>query len=396
MRFLLDLLSPRTLTMALPLGWSALALGRQTMLLRDARRRGQRLARAARAFEAAPPHGSQRVLLLGDSTGVGVGAVQPQHSLPGFLHQAFPHAHIVNRCRNGARVADALHQARQACARGERFDVALILVGGNDVLKLTPHARLEHDARALLRTLRACTTHIAWLGSADIGGAPVLLPPLNWLASWHTARTMRHLADSAAGQGVPFIDFSRDRRFARDTGTYFAADGIHPSSASYRLCFEELCRRVPLAHWLGGVNTRSRAMPTVSEIMSRPVQSVEPQETLRRAAEILRELDVGSLPVCQEHRLLGIVTDRDITVRGVACGLSPDNACVSDVMSPKVVSCRPDDDVQQAMGTMSREQLRRLPVVDRDERVVGILALADVALHEREQVDETVQRIAEP
>jgi CBS domain-containing protein len=65
-------------------------------------------------------------------------------------------------------------------------------------------------------------------------------------------------------------------------------------------------------------------------------------------------------------------------------------------MSPKVVSCHPDDDVQAAMGTMSREQLRRLPVVDDDERLVGIVALADVALHEREQVGETVRRISQP
>jgi CBS domain-containing protein len=137
-------------------------------------------------------------------------------------------------------------------------------------------------------------------------------------------------------------------------------------------------------------------MPKVSHIMSTPAQFVEPQESLRRAAEMLRELDVGSLPVCQDKQLLGIVTDRDITVRGVAVGLSPDNACVSDVMSPEVVCCRPGDDVQTAMGAMSREQLRRLPVVDDDERLIGIVALADVALHEREQVAETVRRISQP
>jgi lysophospholipase L1-like esterase len=302
-RPLLSLLSPRALSLVLPLGWSALALGRQTMMLHRARRRGQRLAGEARAFEAEPPHSNRRVLLLGDSTGVGVGAAHPQHSLPGLLHEAFALAHIVNRCRSGARVADALRQARQVCDRGERYDVALIMVGGNDVLKLTPHSRLEHEARTLLRTLRAHTTHIAWLGSADIGGAPVLRPPLSWLASWRTARTMRRLAEVAAGQGVAFVDFSRNPRFARDTARYFAADGIHPSSAGYRLCFEVLCRCVPLAQWLSGASTRSPEMPTASEVMSHPAQSIEPQETLRRAAEMFRELDVSALPVCQERRL---------------------------------------------------------------------------------------------
>lgn len=137
-------------------------------------------------------------------------------------------------------------------------------------------------------------------------------------------------------------------------------------------------------------------MQKVSEVMSSPARSIEPQESLRRAAELLRELDVGSLPVCQDRQLLGIVTDRDITVRGVALGLSPDSGCVCDVMSAEVVCCRPGDDVHTAMGAMSREQLRRLPVVDDNEHLVGIVAFADVTLQGRDEVADTVRHISRP
>jgi CBS domain-containing protein len=137
-------------------------------------------------------------------------------------------------------------------------------------------------------------------------------------------------------------------------------------------------------------------MPTVADIMSSPVLSIEAQESLRRAAEMLRELDVGALPVCQDGRLLGMVTDRDLAVRGVAAGLSPDDACVSDVMSTDLVTCEPDDDVQQAMDLMGREQLRRLPVV-RDGQLMGIVVLADVAREgDEEDVAETVRSISRP
>lgn len=142
-------------------------------------------------------------------------------------------------------------------------------------------------------------------------------------------------------------------------------------------------------------------MTRVSEIMSSPACSIGPQESLRRAASLMRELDVGSLPVCHDERLLGMVTDRDIVTRGVATGLAPDGGCVSDVMTAQVSCCTPDQDVQEVMQQMSDEQLRRLPVVDSADRLVGIVALADVALTadreaEGDQVGETVRRISEP
>lgn len=143
-------------------------------------------------------------------------------------------------------------------------------------------------------------------------------------------------------------------------------------------------------------------MTRASDIMSTPARSIGPQESLRRAAALMSELDVGSLPVCHDRILLGMITDRDITTRGVANGLSPDTHHVSDVMSPSAVCCSSEDDLDTVMRTMSDNQLRRLPVLDGDKRLVGIVALADVARaaqplsQDEPEVGATVRDISQP
>lgn len=137
-------------------------------------------------------------------------------------------------------------------------------------------------------------------------------------------------------------------------------------------------------------------MTTVSEIMSRDVQTVAPEDTLQKAAQCLRDHDVGSLPVSSGTRLLGMVTDRDITVRAVAEGLDPSRACVSDVMSQQVQSCSADADVESVMRQMGDAQLRRMPVVNSNQELVGIVALADLALKSGRHIDETVREISQP
>lgn len=137
-------------------------------------------------------------------------------------------------------------------------------------------------------------------------------------------------------------------------------------------------------------------MTTVADIMTTDVRTIAPQENLREAARLMRQLDVGALPVCQEGRLLGMLTDRDIAVRGVADGLAPDSTAVSDIMSGDVECVAEDDDADDVMRRMGEMQLRRLPVVDDARCVVGIVALADVALRQDGHVDETVREISEP
>jgi CBS domain-containing protein len=137
-------------------------------------------------------------------------------------------------------------------------------------------------------------------------------------------------------------------------------------------------------------------MPIVNEIMSTEVQLIAPTATLRQAAQMMLDQDVGALPVCEGSRLLGMVTDRDITVRGVAAGLSPETACVADVMTQTLEFCTEDQDTQDVMQTMGHAQVRRLPVVNMDGDMVGIVSLGDMARRQPGPVDQTVREISEP
>ena len=134
----------------------------------------------------------------------------------------------------------------------------------------------------------------------------------------------------------------------------------------------------------------------VSEIMTTNVQVIQPQESLRRAATLMQELDIGALPVCDGQRLLGMLTDRDITVYGVAQGMNPDECCVSDVMTEHVEYCTIDQDTDQVMRLMGEKQVRRLPVVDGDKNLIGIVSLGDLAVRQDGHIDRTVRQISEP
>lgn len=137
-------------------------------------------------------------------------------------------------------------------------------------------------------------------------------------------------------------------------------------------------------------------MPIVNEIMSTEVQLIAPGATLRQAAQMMLDLDLGALPVCEGSRLLGMVTDRDITVRGVAAGLSPETACVADVMTQALEFCTEDQDTQDVMQTMGHAQVRRLPVVNMAGELVGIVSLGDMARRQPGPVDQAVRDISEP
>ncbi|RYF27750.1 MAG: CBS domain-containing protein [Comamonadaceae bacterium] len=136
-------------------------------------------------------------------------------------------------------------------------------------------------------------------------------------------------------------------------------------------------------------------MPTVSDIMTRGVRSMAPTDSLTFAAQAMRELNVGSLPVCDQNRLVGLVTDRDIVVRALAEERA--HARIGDVMTQEPLYCFDDDSLDQALQTMRGKQIRRLPVVDRDKRLVGIVALADVATGADAQYGaDTLRAISEP
>ena len=116
----------------------------------------------------------------------------------------------------------------------------------------------------------------------------------------------------------------------------------------------------------------------VREAMTGDVRLVNPNQSIREAARLMVDCDVGALPVGDNDRLVGMITDRDIAVRAVAEGLGPD-ATIGDVMSREVMYCFDDEDLNAVASNMGQIQVRRLPVVNRDKRLVGIVSLGDVA-----------------
>lgn len=126
----------------------------------------------------------------------------------------------------------------------------------------------------------------------------------------------------------------------------------------------------------------------VEDIMTRAVHSVRPEDSIAQAARSMAENDVGMLPVIDGSDLLGIVTDRDIAVRGLAAGIDS-NSPIRRIMSEDAATCSPDDDVEEALETMANEQVRRLPVCDDQDRVIGVLGLADAAMRDPEPSDVT-------
>ena len=134
----------------------------------------------------------------------------------------------------------------------------------------------------------------------------------------------------------------------------------------------------------------------IKDIMTASVDSIESVDTIRYAARRMAEDDVGVLPILSSGDLVGIVTDRDIAVRGVAECLSPD-APIRRVMTENVATCSPDDDIATALALMSREQIRRMPVCERG-RLVGIVSLVDAAKFSslRGDVADTLVDICEP
>lgn len=140
-------------------------------------------------------------------------------------------------------------------------------------------------------------------------------------------------------------------------------------------------------------------MSTVADVMTRGVKTLSPNDTVAQAAQAMAELDVGSIPVCDGRKLQGIVTDRDIVVRVVAKGLDAKATRLSQVMSAGIHVTGEDQDLDEALREMASRQIRRLPVVDADKNLVGIVSLGDIATKGPEDeaaVAESLSEISEP
>jgi CBS domain-containing protein len=134
----------------------------------------------------------------------------------------------------------------------------------------------------------------------------------------------------------------------------------------------------------------------VSEVMTRDVQTVRPDQPVQEAASFMLSADAGSIPVAHEGRLIGMITDRDIAVRGVAKGYGPDTP-VRELMTGDIICARHDDDLDDVASKMSEAQVRRLPVIDADERLCGIVSIGDLSREADEDcAAEALEGVTQP
>ena len=139
----------------------------------------------------------------------------------------------------------------------------------------------------------------------------------------------------------------------------------------------------------------------IKEVMTQPVETIDASAPAMEAAAKMRELDVGSLPVCDGDRLQGFLTDRDIAVRLVAAGLNAVTTSVGEIMTPDAAYCFDDQTLDEAAVLMEAHQIRRLPILNRDKQLIGILSLGDLAIRtsgteDGGLADEVLNEVSEP
>jgi len=135
---------------------------------------------------------------------------------------------------------------------------------------------------------------------------------------------------------------------------------------------------------------------TIRDLMTSNPSTIEPDKTVADAAKLMRDEDAGLIPIVEGQKLAGTITDRDIAIRVVAEGKDPQSSTVRDVMTSRLVTVDPDQDLDEALRLMAEHQVRRLPVVEEDGKIVGIVSQADIAKHTSdEQTGEVVQQISQ-
>lgn len=136
----------------------------------------------------------------------------------------------------------------------------------------------------------------------------------------------------------------------------------------------------------------------ISDMLTKDPHVIRPDAMICEAARMMKQHDIGMLPVCDGQRLVGSITDRDLTVRAVADACDPLSTRVRDIMTPNVFWCYDDQDIEEAAQLMEEKQIRRLPIINRDKRLVGIISLGDLALRTQNErlAEEVLECVSEP
>lgn len=207
-------------------------------------------------LQSTPADAAQRLLIVGDSTGVGTGASSPEHSLAGLLAQAFPRLQIDNRAADGALLADVRGQLE---AVNGRYDAVLVQAGGNDVIRLRSEYSMRTDIDRVTELARAHSDHVLLMPAGNVGNAPFFFAPASWLMSAR-ARTLHALVrETAQRRQAVYVNLYKDREhdpFAQQPDLLHASDGLHPSDPGYRIWFDELMQQAQLATLLAPSKAR--------------------------------------------------------------------------------------------------------------------------------------------
>jgi CBS domain-containing protein len=225
---------------------------------------------------------------------------------------------------------------------------------------MTPDSgRFDAPAEAALAPFRCCAAALAWSHDAALAVSE---------AAGQTSASLMELGAQRARMRLAW---------AQAAGRALA-DLASVTLAAPSLAVPAFAAGVAEARSQGSGTQAQEVAMRVSECMTREVQIVDPNDSLVGAAKAMAALDAGILPVGENDRLVGMITDRDIAVRGVAAGMGP-NAKVGDVMNSEVKYCFDDQDVDEVLTIMGDLQLRRLPVLNREKRLVGIVSIGDMA-----------------
>ncbi len=196
------------------------------------------LVKRSQAFQQTPADPALRLLIVGDSTGVGTGADTPQGSVAGRIAQGHPKLLIENRSKNGAKFADVLEQLK---APGH-FDIVLVQAGGNDVIRLTGEDQLRQEIDAAAARAHALAPTVILMPSGNVGNSPFFFPPVTWLMTQRSRTLHSMVADIAARRHLVYVNLfrPRDEDPFTDSDTLNASDGLHPSSAGYQIWMRTL------------------------------------------------------------------------------------------------------------------------------------------------------------
>jgi lysophospholipase L1-like esterase len=200
-----------------------------------------RLIAKAVVVDNYPDDPDRRILIIGDSLWVGVGASDSADSLAGRLIEDLPDAQVINQAQSGARISDGLAQLEAAAAEHGAFHQIIIQLGANDIVNFTPLARATRDLQVLLKRASELAPDVAYMVSGSVGFAPVFWRPLDWFYTAVSRRYLKAFSAVSRAVGVLYIDFFRERKvdpFYGQPEKFYAADKFHPSGAGYGLWYE--------------------------------------------------------------------------------------------------------------------------------------------------------------